>query len=67
MKTKPATLGQRLTALREARDWTRNALAVRAGISPIIISRIAREGRDPAWSTACKLADALEVRIDELR
>lgn len=65
--SKTATLGQRITALRDARGWTRYRLAKEAGISAINLARIEDEGRDPSWSTICKLADALGAKLEQFR
>lgn len=65
--TTATTLGQRVTALRSAAGWTVYRLAKTAGLSAVNVARIERDERDPAWSTICKLADALGVPTERFR
>ena len=60
-------LARRLRELREAATLTRNALAVRAGISPILVHRLEDGAHGCTWTTACRLADALGVSVAALR
>ncbi len=68
-KTEPRlpVFARRLRALREAAALTPNALAVRAGLSPIQVMRIESGERGCTWETAVKLADALGCSLDALR
>lgn len=61
------TFATRLRALREAAGITQNALAVRAGVAPILVGRIESGERSLTWATACKLADALSVSVQAFR
>lgn len=60
-------LGRRVRALREERGWTQSQLGDRAGMGYQEVARIERGEREPTWSTALKLADALGVALDDLR
>jgi transcriptional regulator with XRE-family HTH domain len=55
--------GTRLKQLREAAGLTGYALAKHSGVSAQAIFLIEQEGRDPHFSTACKLARALGVSV----
>lgn len=61
------TLGKRLRELREAKELTLVALGELAGMGYQEIARIERGEREPTWTTALRLADALGVSLDELR
>ena len=63
----PATLARYLRKLRKAAKLTRYALAKRAGITPEMVGRIESGERTCKWETACKLADALGVSVQEFR
>lgn len=64
-KKKPI-FGRRLQVLREGAGLSKNALAVRAGLSPIQVARIEAGKRGCVWKTACKLAEALGCSLDAL-
>jgi transcriptional regulator with XRE-family HTH domain len=60
--------GERLRAIREARELSQEELSRLAGIDPIHISRLEREEtKHPYPKTVRALAKALEVDPDELR
>lgn len=60
-------MGPRLRALREAKGWSQEELARRAGgLSSGTIRNIEKYGALPGTATALKLAEALGVSLDEL-
>lgn len=59
------TFAARLLALREAAGLTKNALAVKAGVSPIEITRYEQGLKRPTLQTAAKLTEALGVSLAE--
>lgn len=59
-------MGQRLRALREGREWSRDLLARKSGTTALTILRAEVHGSDPALSTVMAWADALGVTLDEL-
>lgn len=54
--------------LMEERDLNQNQLAKKAGVYNTVISAL-KNGKikKPSFELACKLADALEVSLDEFR
>jgi transcriptional regulator with XRE-family HTH domain len=56
-------IGERLRELREARNISMRALAVRSGLSANALSMIERGKASPSVSTLYKLADALGISI----
>ncbi len=54
---------ERLREFREKAGLTRNALAVRAGVSPILVTRIASGKRSCSFQTAVQLAAALGIEL----
>lgn len=58
--------GRHLRKMREARGWTLEAFAEISKMNALQIGHIERGASDPKLSTILKLADALEVRPDEL-
>lgn len=54
--------------LMEDRNLNQNQLANKAGVNNTVISAL-KNGKinKPSFELACKLADALEVSLDELR
>ena len=56
-------IGERLRELREARNISMRALAIRSGLSANALSMIERGRASPSVSTLYKLADALGVSI----
>jgi transcriptional regulator with XRE-family HTH domain len=63
-------IGQRVRKLREARGWTQQQLADRAGLTNDTISNYERGGRRgqkaPSLPTVKAIADALGVSMDDL-
>lgn len=56
-----ARLGQNVRKLREARGWSQEDYADRAGIHRTYVSDIERGRRNPTVSVVAKLAKALNV------
>jgi len=50
------------------KGWNQNQLAKKAGVNNTVISAL-KNGKikKPSFDLACKLADALEVSLDDLR
>ena len=67
MPSIPTMLAHRLRKLCKAAKLTRYALAKRAGVTPEMVGRIESGERTCKWETACKLADALGVSVQEFR
>jgi transcriptional regulator with XRE-family HTH domain len=62
----PATIGERLKALRQAAGLSQQALAVAAGLSTSAVFQIEQgQKADPRFSTVAALAKALGVSLDE--
>jgi transcriptional regulator with XRE-family HTH domain len=54
--------GRRLRVLRETKGWTQTQLGEKAGgMGYQEVARIERGEREPTWSTAIRLAEALGV------
>lgn len=67
-KTKrPATFAGRLRSLRTAAGLSVADLAERANLNKSAVYHLERGLREPAFATACALADALGVPVDRLR
>src|SRR5207247_4330909 len=66
VRAEPATLGDRVRALRTAKGLTQGHPARRAGFSDAYISKIERVGGALRPSTVQRLAEALEVPPDRL-
>ena len=60
------TLGQRIRAAREARGQSQVSLAAAAGISQGYLSQLEQDEREPTLSIAARLAQALDISLDEL-
>lgn len=60
------TLGQRIRAAREARGQSQMSLAAAAGISQGYLSQLEQDEREPTLSIAARLAQALDISLDEL-
>jgi transcriptional regulator with XRE-family HTH domain len=58
--------GKRLRELREAKDWTLEQLAERAGMNELQVGHIERGASDVKLSTIVKLSRALGVTASEL-
>lgn len=61
------TFATRLRTLREARGWTQEDLSAAAGIRQQAVSLLELGKRQPGMKTLCKLADALQCKLDDLR
>jgi len=59
--------GPQIAKLREARGFTVRRVAELARTNKSVITRIESGAREPVWDTACRIADALGVGLDELR
>lgn len=59
------TLGEKIRSLREARDWSREKLAVEADVSYSTIVRT-ELGREPRYGHLKRIAKAFGVTLDEL-
>lgn len=59
-------LGAVLRKLREERGLSQEALAVRAGTTAGTLARLELGQSDPSWSTICAVAEALDVRLQEI-
>jgi transcriptional regulator with XRE-family HTH domain len=67
-KKPPETFGQRLRALREARGFSQQRLADRAGLSgKAFVWELESNRFQPGWLVACALADALGCTLNDLR
>jgi DNA-binding XRE family transcriptional regulator len=60
------TLGQRIRSMRESTGQSQLNLAAAAGISQGYLSQLESDEREPTISIAARLAQALEVSLDEL-
>lgn len=58
--------GKRLAALRKARGWSQEALALESGIARSYLGGVERGQRNIALVNICRLAVALKVRPSEL-
>ena len=56
-------LGARVRALREARDWSQEELADRAGLHRTYVSSVERGVRNPTVTVMARLASALGVSL----
>ncbi len=56
-----------LIEIRKQKGWTQERLAIESGISYNTLIKLERNGiKNPKIGTVIKLADALEVSLDEL-
>jgi transcriptional regulator with XRE-family HTH domain/quercetin dioxygenase-like cupin family protein len=60
------SLGSRLKAMRESRDWTLDAVADRCGLSKAFLSRLEGGSRQPSMLALKAIADAFGVSISAL-
>ncbi|HEV2271380.1 MAG TPA: helix-turn-helix transcriptional regulator [Steroidobacteraceae bacterium] len=58
--------GSRIAALRKARGWSQEKLALESGISRSYIGGVERGQRNIALVNICRVADALEVPLAKL-
>jgi transcriptional regulator with XRE-family HTH domain len=66
MSENPENFGSNIKKELERKDWTQLDLANLAGLTPAGISQIVNGQRTPNLITACKIAEALSVSLDEL-
>lgn len=59
-------LGRRVRRLREARDWTQEELAHRAGMTTVYLSGIERGIQNPSLRKLTGLADAFGISLAAL-
>ena len=59
-------IGKRIRTLRKAKKWTQACLAEKAGIEPSNLSHIERAATKLSLPTLVRIANALEVTLDEL-
>jgi transcriptional regulator with XRE-family HTH domain len=67
---KPRSLppfARRLRTLRGAAGLSQAGLAAKAGLHPRAVAHLEQGVREPAWRTACLLADALGVGVQDFR
>lgn len=62
----PATVGRRIAACREARNWTQKKLADEAGLSVPFLSDVENDKRSIGSDGLLRLADALGASLDYL-
>ena len=60
------TIGKRIQELRKQRKWTQSKLAELSEVEPSNISHIERAATKLSLPTLIKIANALEVSLDEL-
>lgn len=60
-------LSENVKARRVAKGWTQPVLAAKAKIHRVTLAKLEAGQHMPAWSSACRLADALGVKLDWLR
>ncbi|MEL6413687.1 MAG: helix-turn-helix transcriptional regulator [Pseudomonadota bacterium] len=58
--------GKRVKALREAKGWSQEELADRAGMHQTYISAVERAVRNPTLTVIERIAKALKVPVPEL-
>jgi putative transcriptional regulator len=56
----------RLRALRQERDWTQEALAMRVGVSRYAINALETERHSPSLDLAFRLAAAFGLAVEEV-
>lgn len=61
------TIGERIRYVRQWRELTQAELARRAGIHWVTMSRIEHDVHVPTVDVLFRLADALDVSVDDLR
>ena len=59
-------IGKRIKEFRKQKKWTQETLAERAGVEPSNISHIERAATKLSLPTLIRIANALEVTLDEL-
>jgi transcriptional regulator with XRE-family HTH domain len=61
-----ARLAAVLRRVREERDWTQEQVAHEADLVLTTVSRLELSQMNPAWTTVCAIAEALDLPLDEL-
>ena len=59
-------LGDRITSLRKAKNWSQSELAAKVGVSYAQIGRYETKGSQPPAAALKKIADALDTTVDFL-
>ena len=59
-------IGKIITELRKAKNWSQNDLAVKTGISQVMVGKYERDDAIPSIEVAKNIADAFEVSLDYL-
>jgi transcriptional regulator with XRE-family HTH domain len=60
------SLGDRIIALRKAKEWSQSDLAAKVGVSYAQIGRYETKGAQPPAEVLKKIADALDTNVDLL-
>jgi transcriptional regulator with XRE-family HTH domain len=60
------SFGRKVRAARQARGWTQEELADRAGLAPVQVSRVERGVREVRLTTFLRLVSALGTTPDRL-
>lgn len=63
----PSEFGARLAEIRTKKKLTQQALADLLGVTQVTIARYESGTVKPSWEIACRIADALKVKVDRLR
>jgi transcriptional regulator with XRE-family HTH domain len=58
--------GKIIAALRDKKNWNQSDLADKSGVSKVMIGKYERDEAVPSIEAAKKIADALEVSLDNL-
>ncbi len=59
-------LGEKIKSLRKAKKLTLSSLCYKNGLEPSTVSRIEKAQVDAKLSTLLKIAEALEIKINDL-
>jgi transcriptional regulator with XRE-family HTH domain len=59
-------IGERITQLRKAKNWSQDELAKEIGSSRVMIGKYEREDNSPSIEVIVKLAKAFQVSVDYL-
>lgn len=65
-KVAPLKLGERVRAIRRARNWTLEEAANRAGLARSTLSKIENEQMSPTFDAVQKLARGLDIDVPQL-
>jgi transcriptional regulator with XRE-family HTH domain len=58
--------GKIIASFRDKKNWSQTELAENSGVSKVMIGKYERDEAAPSIETAKKIADALEVSLDNL-